>query len=373
LPARSIDACRVERGRLSPVVGTADEVAVRSRLRLAGLALALGALSLQSPPALGSRAASATAKAATGARAAAVKSPTASAPAVVDKRWASLRRLPDESQHAGGAVLGRRFYVVGGEIRDSPLRLVQAYDAKTGRWVARARLPEARTHVAGVAADSCLFALGGRSPDLVPTRTVFRYNPASNRWGVRKSMPAALSGVAAAEARVGGIDTIFVFGGTNRWGVGTNSTYAYDTAANNWSTMASMPAALSDAAAVRVGGSVYVLGGFDSAEHPSLALFIYDVASNTWTGGASMRANAFGPVGAIAGRDHRIYAVGLDWPARRVDAYDPSSDGWTSAPNLLHPQAYPAMGQIGSWIYAAGGNPGSLTLTSQVLEALRVT
>ena len=282
--------------------------------------------------------------------------------------------MPKESQHAGGAVLGSRFYVVGGEIRDSPLRLVQAYNATTGRWVARARLPEARTHVAAVAADSRLFAIGGKSPDLVPTRTLFRYNPTSNRWGVRASMPTSLSGVAAAMGRLAGVDTIFVFGGADVSGVGKNSTYAYDTATDQWSTKTSMPASLSDAAAVRSGGSVYVFGGFDNTHHPSLGLFIYDVASDTWTSGAPMRANTFGSVGAALGRDGLVYAVGLDWSARRVDAYDPASHSWTtSPPNLLHPQAYPAMGRIGSWIYAAGGNPGSLTLTSESLAALKVT
>ena len=271
-------------------------------------------------------------------------------------------------------MLGNRLYVVGGEIRDSPLRLVQAYNPATGRWVARTRLPEARTQVAALAADSRLFAVGGRSPNLVPTRTLFRYNPASNRWGLRASMPASLCGVAAALGRLGGVDEIFVFGGMNASGAVTNSTYAYDIATDSWSALATMPAPLTGETAVRIGGSVYVFGGFDNARHPSLALFIYDVASNTWSSGAQMLVNTFGSVGAALGRDDRIYAGGLDRSARRVDAYDPSSDGWTtSPPNLLHPQAYPAMGRIGSWIYAAGGNPGSLTLTSDVVEALRVT
>ena len=79
-------------------------------------------------------------------------------------------------------------------------------------------------------------------------------------------------------------------------------------------------------------------------------------------------------VGAVAGQDGRIYTVGLDWGARRVDAYNPVSNTWTtSPPSLLHPQAYPAMGRIGTRIYAAGGNPGSLTITSDTLETLRIT
>src|SRR5207342_698355 len=98
----------------------------------------------------------------------------------------------------------------------------------TGRWRARARLPEARTSVAVVAANLRLFAIGGLSSDLLPTRTLFRYNPASDRWGIRKSMPASLTGVAVTSGTFAGAETIFVFGGTDGSGLAEGSSYAYD-------------------------------------------------------------------------------------------------------------------------------------------------
>jgi N-acetylneuraminic acid mutarotase len=271
-------------------------------------------------------------------------------------------------------VLRRRLYVIGGEDSRSPLRTVQRYDPRTNRWGKRARLPARRSHVGAATAGGFVFAIGGTAPDESPSRSLFRYDPSANRWRERAPMPVALSGVSAAAALAGGRETIFVFGGRDRGNTVRRSTLAYDVASDAWRTLASMPGALADSSAVRIGGAIDVLGGVGGDGAASTALFSYDIATNSWTSLAPMRSNAFGPIGAVVGRDGRIYAIGLDWSGRRVDAYDPATDSWTgSPPDLQRSQAFPATGRIGRRIYAAGGNPASLTLSSSTLEALRVT
>jgi Kelch motif. len=252
--------------------------------------------------------------------------------------------------------------------------LVQAYNPTNNKWRMRARLPAARMDVAAVAAEARLYAVGGASPTLAPTRTLYSYNPGSNRWTSRAPMPSSLTGVAAAAGDNAGNTEIFVFEIGRGAGSAVSTTFIYDTGTNSWVAGHALPSAVSHAQAVRVGSSIYVLGGLDTTGQPSLSVFIYDIASDSFSAGAAMAMNSFGPIGATAGKDGRIYAVGLDWSATRVDAYNPISNLWTgSPPNLLHPQAYPAMGRIGTRIYAAGGNPANLTITSDTLEALKVT
>jgi hypothetical protein len=306
--------------------------------------------------------------------AAAVVTTPVTAHAGVGAAGTPRHRLPQVTQHAGGAVLRRRLYVIGGEDARSPLRTVQRYDPHTNRWGRRARLPARRSHVGAVAADGFVFAIGGTAPDRSPSRSLFRYDPSADRWRERAPMPVALSGVAASGALANDRKTIFVFGGRDRGNVARRSTLAYDIATDDWSTLAPMPGSLADASAVRVGGTIDVLGGIDGGGAASTAVLSYDIATNTWTSLSPMRSNAFGPIGAVVGRDGRIYAIGLDWSGRRVDAYDPAADAWTgSPPNLKRAQAFPATGRVGRRIYAAGGNPGSLTLSSSTLESLRVT
>jgi hypothetical protein len=296
------------------------------------------------------------------------------AAANVGDSWTLRRRLPRATQHAGGAALHRRLYVVGGEVRRAPIRTVQRYGPGTNRWHTRASLPARRSRVGVVAADGRIYAIGGLAPDLGPSRSLFRYNPSSDHWGSRTPLPTALSGVAAATGLANGHETIFVFGGRDDRGRPRDSVLAYDTATDGWTALTPMPAALTDASAVRIGHVVFVLGGVDASGSASTRLFAYDVATDTWAAAASMRSNTFGPIGAVAGRDGRIYAIGLDWSGRRVDAYDPATDGWSgSPPDLRRAQAFAAVGRIGRRIYAAGGNPASLTLSSSTLESLRVT
>jgi N-acetylneuraminic acid mutarotase len=345
---------------------------MRTKLGLVGLVVILAAAALALPSL--SRRHPAAAQLSNPSNAAPPAAPPAPKPSTVAKRWSTLKTLPRESQHAGGAALGGWLYVVGGEDRGSALRKVQAYNPATNRWRQRALLPAARSREAVVVADSRIYAVAGASSFLTPTNTLYRYYPKTNTWGKRADLPTSLEGVAAAAGMRSGRETIFVFGGTDRNGAVRTDALAYDVAANSWAAIASMPVAVSDAQAVRIGSSVYVFAGLDASRLPSRALYIYDIASNTWSSGAPMRANSFGPVGAALGKDGRIYAIGLGMSAERVDAYIPSSNTWTtSPPNLAHPQAYPATATIGSWIYAAGGNPGSLTLSSERLEALKVS
>ena len=355
---------------------------MRSHLRLCGLLLGSSVLALQAPSGLvavaSAGAATPPARVATGpspSESGATLALAPSAALTTAKRWANRHNMKMNSQHAGGAVLSGRFYVVGGQVYHEPLRLVQAYNPTNNKWRMRARLPAARMDVAAVAAGARLYAVGGASPTLSPTRTLYSYNPGSNRWTSRAPMPSSLTGVAAAAGDNAGNTEIFVFGGADSAGSAVSTTFIYDTGTNTWVAGHALPSAISHAQAVRVGSSIYVLGGLDTTGQPSLSVFIYDIASDSFSAGAAMAMNSFGPIGATAGKDGRIYAVGgWDWGAarRRVQPDVEPPDGrhpW----NLLHPQAYPAMGRIGTRIYAAGGNPANLTITSDTLEALKVT
>jgi len=199
--------------------------------------------------------------------------------------------MPKASQHAGGATLHGKLYVIGGEDEHVVTRTVQRFDPRTGRWTTRAKLPTRRTHVAAVGAESRIYAIAGTSVASVPTPTVYRYDPRSNSWRKRAPLPVALTGVAAAAAPIDGNHVVFVFGGSDAAGDARDTTYAYDATANSWTTMSPMPDALSDAAAVQVDGTIFVLGGFDAEDAPSVRMFAYDVASDTWTDVASMRTN----------------------------------------------------------------------------------
>ncbi|KAH6664771.1 hypothetical protein F5X68DRAFT_217636 [Plectosphaerella plurivora] len=83
--------------------------------------------------------------------------------------WRSLPPLPEGREHAGGAVIGDKFYVVGGRfmgeanVRDTVLEL----SLKTWQWSSgRAPMPTARGGISVAAVGNRIFAFGGEgNPD----------------------------------------------------------------------------------------------------------------------------------------------------------------------------------------------------------------
>jgi hypothetical protein len=102
------------------------------------------------------------------------------------------------------------------------------------------------------------FAIGGRRDGSYARNLAMNeaYDPATDRWEERTSMPTARSGIAAAilDGR------IFVFGGE-----APSETFsqveAYDPRTNKWSVYARMPTARHGLGAVAVGKSIYVIAG----------------------------------------------------------------------------------------------------------------
>jgi len=89
-------------------------------------------------------------------------------------------------------------------------------------------------------------------------------------------MPAAKA--FGASAVINGI--LYVAGGANASGQSA-TVYAYDPASNTWSTKASMPAARNDLMGVALGGLMYVIGGQQNNTNDG-ALQVYDPVTDAW-------------------------------------------------------------------------------------------
>jgi hypothetical protein len=95
-------------------------------------------------------------------------------------------------------------YVAGGVRNIDPLRTVFSYDPRTDRWRAVAALPRPLSTLALVPFRGELWAIGGfdRADDAV--RSVWVYSPKTKRWraGPRLVAPLAILGAVAARGRV---------------------------------------------------------------------------------------------------------------------------------------------------------------------------
>jgi hypothetical protein len=128
-------------------------------------------------------------------------------------------------------------------------------------------MPTGRNSVGAAALNGILYVVGGSAAS-EPVATVEAYDPATDTWTTKASMPAAL--FSPAVGAVNGI--LYAVGGAPGGGSWVATVYAYDPVSNTWSTKASMPTARYALGADALNGILYAIGGFNYDLTPDGAL-----------------------------------------------------------------------------------------------------
>jgi N-acetylneuraminic acid mutarotase len=174
--------------------------------------------------------------------------------------WKSLAPVPGKRGSALAAEVGGKIYVIGGattvEGSKDPfftffgpaqvLSTNDVYDPATNKWESRRPMAVPRNHAFGAAVNGKIYVIGGRTGHALiltasNTDVVEEYNPVTNMWSApRNRMPTPRSGGAS------GTDgrRIYVAGGevTTTAIVGAyNGIEAYDPAINSWIALPPMP------------------------------------------------------------------------------------------------------------------------------------
>lgn len=257
-------------------------------------------------------------------------------------------------------------------------------------------MPVAMAEIGVAEVDGKIYVVGGTEqrgsgPPVWESRVTLMYDPASDRWTERASLPIGLShaGVAAVDGKlyaVGGFTTPIHIGPKN-------VAFAYDPRANRWERIADISSARGSIATVSVEGKLHIFGGRISTEIVKLPVppgtppmsqafglvtthQIYDPATGRWYIGAPEPEPARDHVGVVV-LNGKVHLFGgrtrdvVDNLARH-DVYDPRTDSWSIAAPLPKPRSSGAYAVLdGKIIYAGGecrpgGKPGSLNTFSDV-------
>jgi N-acetylneuraminic acid mutarotase len=209
-----------------------------------------------------------------------------------------------------------------------------AEDTIPARWEARTPVPEARTEVSVTTDGSLIYLIGG-----------FRAEA-----GGSSSAPRAM--------------------------------FAYDPAADSWTTREEIPEGVNHAGFAAAGGKLYIVGGFrENRFSPTGAVRVYDPATRIWRDGAGMLT----PRGALAVAvvDGKIHAIGgtaargaglpphehgtpqADQSVGTHEVYDPAADAWTRLAPMPTPRNHLGAAVIGGKIHVIGGRvSGDMELTT---------
>jgi hypothetical protein len=287
--------------------------------------------------------------------------------------WTRVADLPTRRFVLGAAAVNGVLYAVGG-LDEDYRATVESYHPATNTWTPGAPMPAPRAQFGIGVIGGLIYVVGGVTHgigDSTVVATVQAYNPATGTWSTKAPMPAPRADMAVAV--VDGI--LYAIGG---WVVpppgdgpcaytSVGTVEAYNPVTDTWTARASMPTARALLGAGTVNGIVYAMGGQVTGPTPDEAtLFLatveaYDPTTDTWTAKTPMPTRRFAlGVSAIGGR---LYAVGGDvpplnllYPTGALEGYDPVTDRWTVNAAMPTARAYFGTAVLNGLLYVVGGN-----------------
>jgi hypothetical protein len=247
--------------------------------------------------------------------------------------WSTASPMPNPKDHFSSVVLNGKIYAFGGEHGHDQLHEQQndmwMYDPSTNSWTQRASMPIAKSHMEGgsFVLDGKIVMAGGQTDNFQPTANVVAYDPISNSWTTLPSLPAPRQG---AVVRPVGNAIYLTLGGTQ-----TSSPQS-----TTW--VGQLPLASGSSAAQQVAGMLAltdsttpalgkVTGGIIGRFSYSLSSDGSVVAKNIATGVTrviSPAGSAPFTDGAVVTFKKKLIVFGEDENAGKVEIFNVASKKW---------------------------------------------
>jgi N-acetylneuraminic acid mutarotase len=283
--------------------------------------------------------------------------------------WVSKEPMPSTLNYPKATTLNGKIYVVGAHHGENVNNSLFEYDPVTDNWTVIKSMPSSRLHFAVAACKNRIYVIGGSlnaSVDYydrdagLSTNEV--YDPATDRWETKASMPTGRWGLVAETFN----DKIYVISGRTggaKTSVKVNEVYDPDT--DSWTNASSVPTPVSGPASAVVDNKIYVIGGqaeFNDPMNPGLNQ-IYDPQTDTWVQGAKepnpeWNAAAAGATTGVKAPE-MIYVMGgnpgFAPPLDQNYAYNPKEDRWIIAAPLPAPKSSFAVAVVNDLVYVIGG------------------
>ena len=129
-----------------------------------------------------------------------------------------------------------------------------------------------------------------------------------------------------------------------------------------WSELKQMDIARSHAPVVSYQDKLYIFGGGGPDFQSHNNCVCYDPQSDSWQTLADMPTKRSGTAAFLI--ENKIYVIGGGFKKtdgnfqflKTVEVYDPQTNSWSSAPDMLQPHDYPAASVVDNTIYIIGGH-----------------
>lgn len=188
--------------------------------------------------------------------------------------WATMKPMPTARADLCADVVNDRIYCIGGkrywgvDYEYQELNVTEVYNPLTNSWTKKSPMSIPVLGAASTVLNGKIYVIGGSRHfqegwELVTVGSNQVYDPENDAWSTRAGLPTAVGyAAAAATSGVTAPKKIYLVGGSTQTSY-SQVTYAYDSADNVWSTVASIPTPRVYLALAVVGDIFYAIGGLD--------------------------------------------------------------------------------------------------------------
>ena len=218
--------------------------------------------------------------------------------------WTTGPSMPTPRFVPASAVVNKILYVFGGQSGSGVLKVVEAYDTVHHNWSRKAAMPTARDSIYAVVEKGIIYVIGGYSPNGGRLATVESYDPVANAW--RKRAPLKAGKSLPATGLLG--STIVAAGGLANSGIVADNE-GFNAVTNKWRRLARVPTARQGGCAWGIQGHLYFASGIGGVSgNPVNVLEAYSQQMEAWTTLASIPQAVTNPGSADVG--NRLYCFG---------------------------------------------------------------
>jgi len=294
-----------------------------------------------------------------------------------ENEWLSLSPMPTKRGEHGIAEFDGKIFVIGGQNENGNLDKNEVYDIATGTWSQKASMPTARSSFSIAVFQSKIYCFGGitgniDNPELTSLTEV--YDPITDEWEVKTSMPTARADLSANIVN----DAIYLIGGKKFTGINpyyqqVNNNEVYFPGNDSWISKSPMFIPVFGYGSAVIEGKIYILGGARQFEEGGTATAVqfnqmYDPKIDAWRNLAAMpTAKSHGASGITIGITAPIliyYIGGMNHQgySNTNYAYNIENNNWTIAEPLPIPRANMALARFDDVFFVIGGFDGNIWL-----------
>lgn len=248
---------------------------------------------------------------------------------VTEFPWQSKTVIARDSSGVATSLDGLIYHIYGyTDLTNGNFTLFETYDPATDIWTTKSSLPNTSGGFAALAAvNGKIYGIGGGYTP-VGGKVVEEYDPISDTWTIKSPMPTPRSNCSASVLN----GKIYVIGGYSA-GFDLSTVEVYDPVIDQWTTAPPMPTPRKDLTTSVANGKIYAIGGYRTESISGYLSTVeeYNPTTNIWSTKTPM---SWPPLSGMASGtiNGKIYVTGGgNWsrdPSRATWGYNPLTDEW---------------------------------------------